>query len=169
MQQVRRMILQKREMNRRRRYVGYDFDGGLSGGNEYCRYCEQKSAVVDADGTGIIGGRYAGMGRDQWGAEYRRNLQGAYSGDNTGSNRVIHKKSRLGGRRGAAFAGNTDKLREMYGGCPCGAFLMAVFSVVLLVLRKAKKDTKLPFIPFLAMGWFLGLFLTGSIYTLQTV
>lgn len=48
-------------------------------------------------------------------------------------------------------------------------FLMAVFSVVLLVLRKVKKDTKLPFIPFLAMGWFLGLFLTGSIYTLQTV
>lgn len=48
-------------------------------------------------------------------------------------------------------------------------FLMAVLSVVLLVLRKVKKDTKLPFIPFLAMGWFLGLFLTGSIYTLQTV
>lgn len=48
-------------------------------------------------------------------------------------------------------------------------FLMAVFSVVLLVLRKVKKDTKLPFIPFLTMGWFLGLFLTGSIYTLQTV
>lgn len=48
-------------------------------------------------------------------------------------------------------------------------FLMAALSAVLLVFRKVKKDTKLPFIPFLTMGWFLGLFLTGSVYTLRTV
>lgn len=48
-------------------------------------------------------------------------------------------------------------------------FLMAVLSAVLLMLHKVKKDTKLPFIPFLTMGWFLGFFLNGSISTLQTV
>lgn len=48
-------------------------------------------------------------------------------------------------------------------------FLMAALSAVLLVFHKVKKDTRLPFIPFLTMGWVLGLFLTGSVYTLRTV
>lgn len=48
-------------------------------------------------------------------------------------------------------------------------FLMAALSAVLLVFHKVKKDTRLPFLPFLTMGWFLGLFLTGSVYTLRPV
>ena len=48
-------------------------------------------------------------------------------------------------------------------------FLMAALSAVLLVFHKVKKDTRLPFIPFLTMGWFLGLFLTGSLHAVRTV
>ena len=48
-------------------------------------------------------------------------------------------------------------------------FLMAALSAVLLVFHKVKRDTKLPFLPFLTMGWFLGLFLSGGVYTLRTV
>ena len=36
-----------------------------------------------------------------------------------------------------------------------GLFLAALWSVVLLVLRKANRNTCLPFLPFLTMGWFL--------------
>lgn len=36
-----------------------------------------------------------------------------------------------------------------------GLFLLALVSGVLLVLRKAKRDTRIPFIPFLTAGWFL--------------
>lgn len=48
-------------------------------------------------------------------------------------------------------------------------FLMAALSAMLLVFHKVKKDTRLPFLPFLTMGWFLGLFLTGSSHALRTV
>ena len=48
-------------------------------------------------------------------------------------------------------------------------FIMAALSAVLLVFHKVKKDTRLPFIPFLTMGWVLGLFLTGSVDALRTV
>lgn len=34
-------------------------------------------------------------------------------------------------------------------------FMMAVLSIFLLVLRKVKKDTRLPFIPFLTVGYVL--------------
>jgi len=36
-----------------------------------------------------------------------------------------------------------------------GLFLTALCSVVLLVLRKANRNTCLPFLPFLTVGWFL--------------
>lgn len=36
-----------------------------------------------------------------------------------------------------------------------GLFLIALFSVVLLTLRRAKKDTRIPFVPFLALGWLI--------------
>lgn len=37
-----------------------------------------------------------------------------------------------------------------------GLFLMALLSVVLLLLRRVKKDTGLPFVPFLLAGWLFG-------------
>ncbi|MDE5589232.1 MAG: hypothetical protein K2J60_08855 [Acetatifactor sp.] len=36
-----------------------------------------------------------------------------------------------------------------------GLFLIALFSVVLLTLRRVKKDTRIPFVPFLAVGWLI--------------
>ena len=158
MQQVRRMILQKRKMNRRRRYVGYDFDGGLSGGNEYCRYCEQKSAVVDAGGTGIIGG-----------LSIEGICRALIPGIILVAIALSTKKAGWADGVVLLLLGIQTNYEKCMVAVLVALFLMAVLSVVLLVLRKVKKDTKLPFIPFLAMGWFLGLFLTGSIYTLQTV
>lgn len=34
-------------------------------------------------------------------------------------------------------------------------FLSAIFSMVLLVLRKAGRNTRIPFLPFLTIGWLL--------------
>ncbi|MCM1192983.1 MAG: hypothetical protein NC123_08190 [Butyrivibrio sp.] len=46
-----------------------------------------------------------------------------------------------------------------YEGCVAasvgGLFLIALFSGVLLALRRAKKDTRIPFVPFLTVGWLL--------------
>lgn len=36
-----------------------------------------------------------------------------------------------------------------------GLFLLAFFSGILLVLRKVKRDTRIPFVPFLTVGWLL--------------
>lgn len=36
-----------------------------------------------------------------------------------------------------------------------GLFLLAFFSGILLALRKVKRDTRIPFVPFLTVGWFL--------------
>lgn len=36
-----------------------------------------------------------------------------------------------------------------------GLFLLALVSGVLLALRKAKRDTRIPFVPFLTAGWLL--------------
>ncbi|MDE6639635.1 MAG: hypothetical protein K2K63_03855 [Acetatifactor sp.] len=36
-----------------------------------------------------------------------------------------------------------------------GLFLIALFSVVLLTLRRVKRDTRIPFVPFLAVGWLI--------------
>lgn len=36
-----------------------------------------------------------------------------------------------------------------------GLFLIALFSAALLMLHRAKKNTRIPFIPFLALGWLL--------------
>lgn len=36
-----------------------------------------------------------------------------------------------------------------------GLFLLAFVSGILLVLRKVKRDTRIPFVPFLTAGWFL--------------
>lgn len=44
-----------------------------------------------------------------------------------------------------------------YEGCVAaslgGLFLISLFSGALLVLRRVKKNTKIPFVPFLAVGW----------------
>lgn len=44
-----------------------------------------------------------------------------------------------------------------YEGCVAaslgGLFLISLFSGILLMLHRVKKDTKIPFVPFLAMGW----------------
>lgn len=36
-----------------------------------------------------------------------------------------------------------------------GLFLIALFSAVLLMLRRAGKNTRIPFVPFLAAGWLI--------------
>lgn len=36
-----------------------------------------------------------------------------------------------------------------------GLFLIALFSAVLLTLRRVKKDTRIPFVPFLAVSWLI--------------
>lgn len=36
-----------------------------------------------------------------------------------------------------------------------GLFLIALFSIVMLALRRVKKDTRIPFVPFLAVGWLI--------------
>lgn len=36
-----------------------------------------------------------------------------------------------------------------------GLFLIALFSGVMLMLRRVKKDTRIPFVPFLAVGWLI--------------
>lgn len=38
----------------------------------------------------------------------------------------------------------------------CSMVLMSVVSVFLLILRKAGKDTRLPYLPFLLAAWLLG-------------
>lgn len=46
-----------------------------------------------------------------------------------------------------------------YEGCVAaslgGLFLTALFSGILLMLRRVKKDTRIPFVPFLAVGWLI--------------
>lgn len=46
-----------------------------------------------------------------------------------------------------------------YEGCMAaslgGLFLISLFSGILLMLHRVKKDTKIPFVPFLAMGWLV--------------
>ncbi len=46
-----------------------------------------------------------------------------------------------------------------YEGCVAaavgGLFLIALFSGVMLMLRRVKKDTRIPFVPFLAVGWLI--------------
>ncbi|MCM1057030.1 MAG: hypothetical protein NC517_05420 [Firmicutes bacterium] len=46
-----------------------------------------------------------------------------------------------------------------YEGCVAaslgGLFLIALFAGVLLALRRVKKDTRIPFVPFLAVGWLI--------------
>lgn len=34
-------------------------------------------------------------------------------------------------------------------------FLISVFSILLLALRKAKRDTRIPYLPFLAVAWLI--------------
>lgn len=38
----------------------------------------------------------------------------------------------------------------------CSMVMMSVVSVLLLILRKAGKDTRLPYLPFLLVAWLLG-------------
>lgn len=35
-------------------------------------------------------------------------------------------------------------------------FFMSLFAVVMLVLRKVKRETRLPYLPFLTLAWFIG-------------
>lgn len=46
-----------------------------------------------------------------------------------------------------------------YEGCVAaslgGLFLIALFSGVLLILRRVRRDTRIPFVPFLTMGWLI--------------
>lgn len=49
------------------------------------------------------------------------------------------------------FTGYEDCVAASLG----GLFLIALFSVVLLTLRRVKRDTRIPFVPFLAVGWLI--------------
>ncbi len=48
-----------------------------------------------------------------------------------------------------AASGYKDSLAVLF----CGLFLIALFSGFMLMLRRVKRNTKIPFVPFLTAGW----------------
>lgn len=55
-----------------------------------------------------------------------------------------------------------------YEGCMAaalsGLFLLSLFSGILLALRRVKRNTKIPFVPFLAAGWLITVLGRWSLY-----